>query len=136
VKRLAFIAVIVLLVVPVHAGAQTAKETTGFDLYNECQLGLKLMTAPTTLSQADLGKVNHCSGYLLGLKDMQTIWNETNKSYNRSDLSLICIPPEATVFELMKVVIKYLDDHPANLHDEKGLVVMKALLVAYPCGKY
>jgi hypothetical protein len=137
-KHLAFVAIAFLFVGAsflTAAPAQTVKESTGVELYKECQLAVRGVTA-RNLSDAELSDANYCMGYMLGIKDMQSTWNETNKQYNHSELSLICIPQDATVFELMKVVIKYLDDHPTTLHDERGLVVLKALLVNYPCREH
>ncbi|WP_109486254.1 Rap1a/Tai family immunity protein [Occallatibacter savannae] len=115
--------------------AQTDKAVTGADVYSACQLAVRITNAPTNLTDLEWGKASHCMGYLNGMRDMQAIWNTVNDSYNRKEYSIMCIPPEATVFELTKVVLKYLDEHPTFLHSPGSMAVMMAFEDTYPCVK-
>ena len=44
-----------------------------------------------------------------------------------------CIPDEAPVAQLARVVVKWLREHPEKLHELKSFVVVEALKNAFPC---
>ncbi len=44
-----------------------------------------------------------------------------------------CIPDEASVAQLARVVVKWLREHPEKLHELKSFVVIEALKSAFPC---
>jgi hypothetical protein len=46
-----------------------------------------------------------------------------------------CPPPASTRIELIKVFLRYTDDHPEMLHESFAAVVLPALVQAYPCSK-
>ena len=60
-------------------------------------------------------------------------WKNTNNTQKAKAYVPACIPEEATNFELARVVVKYLNDHPNQLHKSYRLLVMLALEDAYPC---
>lgn len=45
----------------------------------------------------------------------------------------ICIPDEVTLGQKIKVVTKYLEDHPEALHLDSTLLIKNALEKAFPC---
>ena len=45
-----------------------------------------------------------------------------------------CLPWEAEVSDLIRVVLRYVDEHPERLHENRSFVVRDALNAAYPCG--
>ena len=51
------------------------------------------------------------------------------------DKRLICIPTDPVVpnGELGLIVFKYLDEHPEELHNDPGYLVLDALHTAFPC---
>jgi len=49
-------------------------------------------------------------------------------------LSMICIPQEASsVAQLVRVVVKWLRDHPERLHEQMTILTLEALRDAFPC---
>jgi len=44
-----------------------------------------------------------------------------------------CIPPRATDGQLARVVVKYLEKHPAQLDGEQTLLTLLAFQDAFPC---
>ena len=46
---------------------------------------------------------------------------------------LFCIPQKVNVGQLARVAAKFLEDHPADLHEHEALLVSKAFISAYPC---
>lgn len=45
----------------------------------------------------------------------------------------MCVPSEATLGQLQKVVLKYSKEHPEALHLAAGIIVLYALVEAFPC---
>ena len=129
-KLLTFVAVVLaVLVIPVRSVAQRAdEELTGADLYKKCQSAITNANSEQTAppKAIDHGGATYCMAYLLGMRDMLTVWNLVNKADNHNELSIACAPREPSVHELTKLVIKYLDDHPTELHHAQSIVVTKA----------
>ena len=63
------------------------------------------------------------------------LWNAADDDDHRSGNSMMCIAGKVTTAELIRVVVKFLNDHPTELHEETGIVVYHAFINAYPCEK-
>jgi hypothetical protein len=44
-----------------------------------------------------------------------------------------CSPAGVMNVQLMRIAVKYLSDHPAELHEDFGKLVIRSLVDAYPC---
>jgi hypothetical protein len=62
----------------------------------------------------DFKKSGTCVGFIEGMIDYDTI-SHTDDSGHPTGRNL-CVPPEASATQLAKVVAKYGDDHPEQLH--------------------
>lgn len=74
-----------------------------------------------------------CAGYIDGVTDAAVV---CVKLVHRVEDLGFCIPAEVAkpeTRETIKVVAKYLDNHPERLHEWALLLVMKALHDAFPC---
>jgi hypothetical protein len=69
-----------------------------------------------------------CSGYIAGFVDGTYI----GKVHGHLPIPY-CLPPNVTNDELAKVVIKYADQHPEQLHETAPYFIAKALSVTFPC---
>lgn len=70
-----------------------------------------------------------CAGYVTGLYDYQGMfvaWSYLDEPY-------FCSPDGAEMSQLVKVVTKYLNEHPEELHLSAGGTVAIALGIAFPC---
>jgi Rap1a immunity proteins len=47
----------------------------------------------------------------------------------------ICSPDNVTNNQLVRVVVKYIDDRPARWHEDFRLLAQEALFAAWPCKK-
>jgi hypothetical protein len=134
-KRIALLAVVIGFGMSTHpaiAQQTPTQEPTGAQLLDECQVVAKGgPNAPE--DAAELAKGMHCFGYLSGVADTYVFWKYTNNTQKAKVYIPACIPEEATTFELARVVVKYLNDHPNQLHNSYRLLVMLALEDAYPC---
>ena len=45
----------------------------------------------------------------------------------------VCSPSEATVGQMMRVVVIYIDQRPARLHEDFNILANEALTAAWPC---
>ena len=112
--------------------ARASEEPTGIELLQECQAAT--VEHPTA---TDDYRGSHCIGYLAGVTDTLRMWEYLNKDAHAGKLApptpLACIPDAVTRFELVKVVVKYLDDNPKELHLGYAPLVYLALWDAYPC---
>jgi len=66
-----------------------------------------------------------CGGYILGVVDSIT----RLKAYDDA----LCLPDGVTAGQLTKVVEKFIDDNPAELHRPGAEVVAFAMFDAFPC---
>lgn len=70
-----------------------------------------------------------CGGYIAGISDLMASLSRGGRLRN------YCLPPNATISQLVLVTEKYLKDHPADLNTAAAANVFIALLQAFPCEK-
>jgi Ssp1 endopeptidase immunity protein Rap1a len=88
------------------------------------------MTAPDK-EHYDIGL---CSGFVIGVIDAETYRAEVFRSVGQKDAHPAeCVPSTATVTQLAKVIVKYGDDHPNELHTAAVDFVHGALMSSFPC---
>jgi hypothetical protein len=67
-----------------------------------------------------------CVGYVLGVVD----------GYNdAADHDFLCAPADSTAEQLGLVTLKYLHEHPEELHKPASDLIVKAVRAAFPCPK-
>jgi hypothetical protein len=93
------------------------KETLN-ETYKECEPAINSM---------------HCLGYIDGLVAMNDIYKST--VLKGSSQGLICLPKEKpqTVGQLARIVVKYLEDNPKQLHEPAASLATVALSKSFPC---
>jgi len=65
---------------------------------------------------------------------MWEVWEAkpgTTAKRNR-DLSF-CLPDQVTNDQIIKIFVKYLDDHPEELHQPASLLLVTSMRKAFPC---
>ena len=68
-----------------------------------------------------------CLGYLKGAAEMSRLREKLPK------LPPVCIPDAVTVGQLRNIVVRYLEEHPEELHYSSIVVLNNALDEACPC---
>ena len=114
----------------------TAATTTrdGNQLLSACTHAIRITDSPQALRQPfrepDIAlEAGYCIGFLSGVANMNIFWQTRTK-----DTSMFfCLPPEGIINQLMRVVVKYLQEHPEKLHDPDIAVASMALANAFPC---
>lgn len=76
-------------------------------------------------SNADAMASTFCFGYINGVLDFQ--------SSARKDVAYFCLPEGASRMQALRVVVKFLTDHPERLHEHEVNLVIFALREAFPC---
>jgi len=72
-------------------------------------------------------KANYCNGLLRGVKDTHDMVSSELKS------RYFCIPNEVKLPQLVRIVVKYLEEHPEELHVFDSGLVLKSYVVNFPC---
>ena len=78
----------------------------------------------------DLIGTAYCAGLMTGITSTMTVWNATRE---KAGMSKIWCPPAITSLQAARIVVKYMNEHPADLHQTGAYLVMSALQDAYPC---
>jgi hypothetical protein len=101
-----------LLCVPAHA---SHPDTSGDGLLRSCREA----TLPRPANEQDFHQ-GYCSGVVL-----------STLVYNPG--GLVCQPKTADLTQAIKVVIRYMEQHPQDRREDLSLVTIKALHEAWPC---
>lgn len=101
----------------------------GIELSEECTVALRTIEHPTNMDEFHMGA---CFGLVDGVMGTMTLWNTVDAQRNETKFHG-CIPTEVTVEEAVKVVLKYLNDNPTQLHQRDASLVVSALAKGYPC---
>ncbi len=76
-------------------------------------------------SAEDVACTQYIQGYVAGI--------EAGDGSKSKDARIWCFPKGATIGQARLVVEKYLHDRPEALHQNAGLLVGLALMLAFPC---
>src|SRR5262245_3291613 len=117
-------------VLPVSLNAQSTPPQTypATRLVSDCTTMLSVLAGKTSSdpnkSFQQILDTGMCGGYLRGFADSHSLLGDRS----------FCVPTQATTEQLGKVFLKYMDQHPEDLHRDAGAMVAAALRNAFPCG--
>jgi hypothetical protein len=108
---------VVLLTASVSLGQ--GKQGTGNALIVQCveQPAAGMPISKALIVAQDMG---YCFGLVTGVGDML-----------QGD-HLVSFPDDSNIGQMVRVVVKYLTEHPAELADKDSILVMRALMSAFP----
>ena len=113
---IAAVGLAVMLLLSAQSQAELSMYLSGSDLLQKCE-------------SDSVAESNTCDGYILGILDFQ----EALVGWSILDEPIFCTPDSALSGQLIKVVIKYLNEHPEKLHLAASSSVANALYDAFPC---
>jgi Rap1a immunity proteins len=127
-----FIAV-AILACSIFSSSVRAQTTTGSDIISKCKQAVASADSPSAT-------VNHyepgfCAGFVAGINETEAMWQASDKDDHRDHLLSFCFPDTSTDGQLLRVFVKYLEDHPEELHESAAFLYLKAMHRAFPCGK-
>jgi len=76
---------------------------------------------------ATVDRVVYDAGFCLGVVE-GTMWS-------LQITNLLCLPKGVTHGQGLKVLVKYMDDHPEELHERVGQLAAEAFVKAWPCSR-
>lgn len=98
----------------------------GNELIQRCTEVVRTLDGTKT---RDLYSAGHCLGLVSGVMDTLTIVNSSLPRHEQ-----VCYPPQGIQYgQAVRIVVKYLNDHPTELHRDAASLTVAALRVAYPC---
>lgn len=116
---------IAVLAIATATYAQPTGLNTGNDLLRMCRGAVD----PSVVSTSEAGyDAIFCMGFVHGLEEAHTLISSIQPG-----AKLFCIPAGVTLNQLVRVIVKYLQDRPEDLHDRGVLLAVGALARAFPC---
>lgn len=98
-------------------------------LLRECKAEIRLLDGQSTSAGESL-QASDCAGFVRGAVDAYMIM----KSLDPKSVD-ICTQDNVTVGELIRVVSRYMDEHPQQLHFPAAVTIYNAMHTAFPCNK-
>jgi len=128
-----------LVAVPLHA--QTAEKNISASGNRYLEICSSNEKPQAQLNEMDFLNLGLCQGFMLGFHDgigtaiaiLQL--NDSSLSYLKNSMEdiKICTPAGVENGQLIRVVMKYIRDHPEQAHEPAAVLVVKAELNAFPC---
>lgn len=114
-----------------HCAFASTAQMDGNDLLHKCHYFFADDgSMPTTnMERIDMG---FCAGYLSGVTDRERMWQGVEGRSSKG--SHYCMPDEVNNGQVLRILKKWLDDHPNRLHERADLIIHIALRDAFPCG--
>ena len=106
---------------------------TGNELLSNCTKALSVIKDPLSSAQnskSDAFDTASCISYIEGAVDGIVVADRLVE-----DRSIFCRPKGVNNGQLVRVVVKYLEENPESLHEWQFNLVLKALIEAFPCNK-
>ena len=75
----------------------------------------------------------YCAGYVDGVTDAQTMWRNVDRERGLALKFSFCLPESAETGQVVRVVVKWLKDNPAELHGRADSLIARALAEGFPC---
>lgn len=77
--------------------------------------------------------VGYCYGFVEGVRNTLAIWTISAKTLHEAGPH-VCMPSEGIENgQAARIIVKYLKDHPEELHEFAALLAMEAFQNAFPC---
>lgn len=129
--------IVVILVISFFGGTHRPAFGAGLrgdgnELLEACSLALNEEAVRGLKSNDDTAKANFCIGFVDGFARSVGIYEAVNT--HSGSPNKICLP-EASLWQYVRVVHKFLQDHPEKLHRNEGVLVFDALKESFPCPK-
>jgi hypothetical protein len=98
-----------------------------FELLHSCRMSIRIMDGDLPDKTEDYLKATWCAGYMAGIQNMNVAYG------SEIERKFFCVPEAGGTEQMTRVVVKYLENHPEELHYPAILSVLGALVPAFPC---
>jgi len=111
--------------------AAAASKNDGNSLLSNCNATIRIMDGEKFSAETNEIGIGQCFGLVEGVRNTLVYLNDSLGSNLR-----VCWPDKGIPNgQAVRVVVKYLNDHPAELNLDQTLLTMLAYKTAYPCNK-
>lgn len=107
--------------------ANNSDENTGNQLVRECHIAVRVMNGSVPKSPKLAFLSVPCVNFVSGVMDGLVMAGVLGRG------RIICPPKNSNYGQAVRVVTKWLDEHPAQLNDSQGILTAIALHNAWPC---
>jgi len=134
------------ILLPQSAFAIGSSSIDGNQLLKECKAYVNLLSLrdvkdmddPDVLramARGDYANGMHCLGYVTGVSDdhFNCQVNEPSSTAALDPKRHFCLPDGVTQNQTVRVIVRWLEDHPARLHERAIELVVTALKDSFPC---
>lgn len=115
---------------PLASNADTDFES-GRILLKNCNEYLKIEDGGT--SPEYIFGAGRCLGLVRGVIDAAAVLKSMAAEKGKSSADIFCVPDGISTDQGVRVVIKYLTENPAKLHQRGTILTVSALMEAFPC---
>lgn len=106
---------------------ESGVKSDGNQLLKQCTQSVRVLDGDTLDSGQDIESM-YCIGYMKGFLDAHGFIGALSK------IQLFCIPEGGIqTGQAIRIIVKWLKDHPERLHHEAGMLTLAALGRAFPC---
>jgi hypothetical protein len=102
---------------------------SGVDLLKQCTQAVKAINGVVDPTTIDFGDAGRCMGLIEGFAGAAAFYESKPGSPGA-----ICFPTEGTTIgQSVRMVDKFLQSHPEQLHEPSTVLIFGAFVSAYPC---
>jgi hypothetical protein len=106
----------------------------GNKLLSECTVTIRQMDTGVSPDSANQIDDVHCLGFIEGVLEGLVVGESAgDENHTATKKRYVCIPDGASLGQNVRVVVKWMKEHPKDLHRRAALLIYVALLEAYPC---
>jgi hypothetical protein len=123
-------------VIALPAHARNLSSVDGNTLLADCHATQQMGEVSPKLNRDELAAGFYCLGFVQGVVDADNIWQTAEKKAlgsKANPLVSYCVPDDVSWPQLVRVLVKWLEDNPAKLNLPGYDVIHMALDKAYPC---
>ncbi len=126
---------LVLLVVTAafSAKAKALSKVDGITLLHECQVSIRISDGDTRVTADEVVSSTHCIGYVEGVIDANAFWDAVDRRDNHSTRPHYCMGESVTFEQVIRILVKYLEENPKELSEVGYICIQGALLKNFPC---
>ena len=112
------------LLLPISSAADDEQHSDGNALLADCGDALKGKLSSATA----FFKAGFCQGHIIGISSYNEYLNAVDAKRR-----VFCVPGSVTLNQNIRVVMKYLNEHPERLHFPDTLLIIEAFRESFPC---
>lgn len=119
-------------------GQESPLINNGSDLLGTCSKLVQLLDQPSRSGRSETERLTDgiaglsCGNFLQGITHLNLFY----QAYLVKERAAFCLPLEGiSNGQAVRIVLKYLQDHPEELHYEPVILTVNAFRRAFPCGR-